>query len=161
MPMRAIRCVATPPMGEPRNRISPATGLWKPMIERNVVVLPAPLRPTSTTSSPVPTSREMPRRMRLGWMSTGSLSSASMALGGADMARSHLAHQRGDDLVVVEDVAGRAIGEHAPALERHDPARILRDEVHVVLDQDDRLHARALGCLHERAHDAVLVRAGD
>ena len=40
----------------PSNSIAPETGRRKPMMLRNVVVLPAPLRPTKQTSSPCPTS---------------------------------------------------------------------------------------------------------
>ena len=51
----------------------------------------------------------------------------------------HLAHDRGD-IGIAEELGGRAVGEHLAGGERHDAARILRDQVHVVLDEDDRLH---------------------
>ena len=70
MPMRAIRCGRSPTMLRSSNSIAPAAGLRKPMMVRNVVDLPAPLRPTRQTSSPAFTSNDTPRSMGLPSMST-------------------------------------------------------------------------------------------
>src|SRR5258706_5234619 len=117
------------------------------MIERNVVVLPAPLRPTRQTSSPEATSSEMPRRIRLFWMSTVRWSMASMSAVLREPAH-HLADDGGDDLGVPEEFGRWLVGQHASLLQRNDAARVFGHQVHVVLDQDDRLHARALGRVH-------------
>src|SRR4051794_9130554 len=108
------------------------------MMARSVVVLPAPLRPIRQTSSPAPTASEMARRMRLFWMSTTTSLSASM-LGNPRQLAGHLADDRGDERRVAEERVGRTVGEHLAGLQRHDAARVFRDQVHVVLDQDDRL----------------------
>jgi hypothetical protein len=42
-------------------RTLPARGGLSPMIERSVVVLPAPLRPSSTVIAPGETSNDTPR----------------------------------------------------------------------------------------------------
>src|SRR4030095_13723874 len=47
-------------MSWPPRRISPAVGATNPAIMRNVVVLPQPEGPSSTTSSPCPISRSTP-----------------------------------------------------------------------------------------------------
>ena len=62
-----------------RTSIAPDAGLRKPMMVRNVVVLPAPLRPTRQTSSPAPTSNDTPRSTRLPWMSTTRSRTASIS----------------------------------------------------------------------------------
>ena len=49
---RSVRC--------PSKAIAPERGGVKPMIERTVVVLPMPLRPSSVTTSPRLTSSDMP-----------------------------------------------------------------------------------------------------
>ncbi len=51
------------------------------MIARNVVVLPAPLRPTRQTTSRSRTSRVTCRRIWLFWMNTSRASTLSMTLG--------------------------------------------------------------------------------
>src|SRR4051794_4525081 len=72
-----------------------------------------------------------------------------------------LADDRRDDLGVAEEGIRRAVGEHLAALQRDDARRVLGDEIHVVLDEQDRLDAGAPSGVEERAHDAVLVAARD
>ena len=48
-------------MSWPLKRTAPARGGVSPMIERSVVVLPAPLRPRSTVISPAGTVKETSR----------------------------------------------------------------------------------------------------
>ena len=50
--LRDLRTAAARRWRVPSSAIAPETGLRMPMIVRNVVVLPAPLRPTRQTSSP-------------------------------------------------------------------------------------------------------------
>ena len=72
-----------------------------------------------------------------------------------------LADDGGDDLGIAEELRRRPVGEHLAALQRDDAARVLGDQVHVVLDEDDRLDAGALRAASiSVAHDAVLVAAG-
>ena len=52
MPRCAIRLEASATISLPSNAIEPSRRGTMPMIERSVVVLPAPLRPSSVTTSP-------------------------------------------------------------------------------------------------------------
>ena len=60
IPRLTISCGATWVMSRPSNLIEPCRGLWSPLIERRVVVFPAPLAPRSVTISPRRTSSEIP-----------------------------------------------------------------------------------------------------
>ena len=60
MPARAMRSGALASMRLPRNSMLPARAGVRPMMERTVVVLPMPLRPSSATTSPGRISRSMP-----------------------------------------------------------------------------------------------------
>src|SRR2546425_7265930 len=62
-PRRAISCVPSRVMSSPPRRTRPRRGRALPLLERSVVVLPAPLRPISVTTSPWPTVSETPWRM--------------------------------------------------------------------------------------------------
>src|SRR3954470_19124585 len=58
MPAAQIWCGGKPVMSRPAKVMRPDSGLWKPAIAANSVVLPAPLGPISPTISPAPTSSE-------------------------------------------------------------------------------------------------------
>src|SRR6188508_3737335 len=58
MPAAQIRCGARPVMSRPSSTMRPASGLWKPAMAANSVVLPAPLGPISPTISPARTSSD-------------------------------------------------------------------------------------------------------
>src|SRR5450631_3893897 len=127
------------------------------MMLRNVVVLPAPLRPTRQTSSPAATFRLMPLRMRLPSISTFRLDKLSIiatfsgacsqnlvqSVGSKSWPRSHNGGYH--DGVSEEDI-GLHVGEQRAALQRDNAMRIPLDEVHVVLDLDDGAHAGHPGC---------------
>src|SRR5262249_18918441 len=66
-----------------------------------------------------------------------------------------------DELRIGEEPLGRQVCQHAPLRKRDDPLRIGGDQIHVVLDQQDALHARALCGRDQRAHDAVLFGGGN
>ena len=55
MPIRARAVGAAPARSVPASRIAPLAVLSRPEIARRVVVLPAPLAPSSATTSPLPT----------------------------------------------------------------------------------------------------------
>src|SRR5437588_64119 len=59
-PACATRCAATPVTSTPPIRMTPRRGRRKPAIADNVVVLPAPLRPTSETAWPASIVRSTP-----------------------------------------------------------------------------------------------------
>src|SRR5438034_1197851 len=64
MPARATRYDSQPVMSTPLKATRPAWGGVSPMIERMVVDLPTPLRPSRQTHSPAPTSIETPNSTR-------------------------------------------------------------------------------------------------
>src|SRR6266852_2999437 len=66
-----------------------------------------------------------------------------------------------DQVRIRKELGVRQIGQHPPLRQRDDAMRIGRDQIHVVLDQKDRLDPRELGSLDQGLHDAVLVGSGD
>src|SRR6266849_4623939 len=66
-----------------------------------------------------------------------------------------------DQVRIRKELGVRQIGQHPPLRQRDDAMRIGRDQIHVVLDQKDRLDPRELGSLDQSLHDAVLVGGGD
>src|SRR5262245_14467477 len=60
MPSRAMRFDGSPAISVPLYRIEPARRTPMPMIDFSVVVLPAPLRPSSVTTSPAPILKSTP-----------------------------------------------------------------------------------------------------
>ena len=106
------------------------------MMLRNVVVLPAPLRPTRQTSSPAATDRLMPLRMRLPSMSTFRF----------DKIQHHCAFLKVCGRVpttaaIMAGSAKKASGGISAStsafLQGDDAMRVPLDQVHVVLDLDD------------------------
>src|SRR2546425_3789620 len=108
-----------------------------PMIDLSVVVLPAPLRPSSVTTSPGKTSNATPCRICDSPYQACSPSTASSGAAPAtsSMADPHIgfAHQRvGGDRGIV------AFGEDAAAREHRDPVGQVGDDAQIVLDHQDR-----------------------
>ena len=66
MPARAIWFGIRPIISAPRNFTLPSRRGTRPMMDFIVVVLPAPLRPSSVTTSPSRTSKSTPCRI---WLS--------------------------------------------------------------------------------------------
>src|SRR5688572_31849641 len=104
-----------------------------PMTDFRVVVLPAPLRPKSVTSSPRPISKPTPWRMcdspyqacRFSTLSSGSLSTVS-AMPRPDIGFDHgriFGHRR-----------VRALGQDRAARQHGDGVGEIGDDGHVVLD---------------------------
>src|SRR4029450_1025238 len=103
-----------------------------PMIDFSVVVLPAPLRPSSVTTSPARTSKVAPWST---WDSAYQACSPSIARRGATPGLSMadpeigLAHERvGRNRLVV------AFGEHSATREHRDAIRDEGDDRRVVVD---------------------------
>src|SRR5439155_872346 len=117
---------------------------------------PAPFRPTRQTTSRGPTLSDTDRKMWLAWMNTSTASTVSMARPSPRPGAP--ADDRVDDAPVGLDRGRRAVGEHAPLVEGDDPVGVAEDDVHVVLDLDDRLDADPPGGRDERLHDRRLVR---
>src|SRR6516225_8808912 len=158
MPSRAIRSLVRPISSLPSWRTDPVRWPTMPMIDFSVVVLPAPLRPSSVTTSPTKTSKLAPWST---WDSPYQAWSPSTASSGATpgLSMAHpeigLAHQRvGRNRLVV------AFGEHSATREHRDAIGKVGDHAEVVLDHQHR----ALGsdCLDERADaiDIFVTHAG-
>ena len=62
MPKRTICSGPNPASDRPSNKMSPDAGLVSPDMARKVVDFPAPLAPSSVTTSPASTDSEMPRK---------------------------------------------------------------------------------------------------
>src|SRR5256712_663528 len=117
---------------------------------------PGPFRPTRQTTSRGPTPSDTDRKMWLAWMNTSTASTVSMARPSPRPGAP--ADDRVDDAPVGLDRGRRAVGEHAPLVEGDDPVGVAEDDVHVVLDLDNRLDADPPGGRDERLHDRRLVR---
>src|SRR5215470_16115836 len=126
MPSRARRCGGSLLMSLPWKVIFPERKGRRPMMLSMVVVLPAPLRPTSTTDSFSRTASDTCRRMCARPRKVLMPCRSSMG--------------RSEDGVldglVVADLLGRPAGEDLALVHDHDAVGVLEDDVHVVLDDD-------------------------
>src|SRR3954470_17711960 len=118
-----------------------------PMMARSVVVLPAPLRPSSVTSSPSPMLKSIPCRMcdspyQACRFSTRSSSLESLAK--AAVSRMPGPHIGFDDLLVAGDRGVIALGQDAAAGQHRDRVGQIRDNRQVVLDHQYRAVPRDL-----------------
>src|SRR6187402_605558 len=113
-----------------------------PMMERIVVVLPAPLRPTRATTSPCATEIDTPCSVWLApYQALRSLvSSIAIVLSQIDAT----------DLGVRLDVIRRAVGDQPPVMQHQDAVAEAENHLHLVFDQEDG----ALRCqlLQQRHH---------
>src|SRR5262245_43756831 len=158
MPSRAMRSLVRPMSSVPSYRTDPVRWPTMPMIDFSVVVLPAPLRPSSVTTSPANTSKVAPCSTCDSPYHDCSPSTASSgAAPGLSMADPEigLAHLRiGRDRLVI------ALGQHAPAREHGDAVGEVGDDAEIVLDHQhravggDRLDQRA------DAVDVLVAHAG-
>src|SRR5262245_14651180 len=148
-PSRAISKMAMYMRLCPSRSMAPDTGRCTPMMVRNVVDLPAPLRPTRHTSSPAPTCSDTRRRMALPSIST----TRSLTLS----TRRSLADHGLDDDRVGEELVGRKIGENPTFRQCDDAVRVRGHQVHIVLDQDDGLDTGRAGGAHQGLHDGVFL----
>src|SRR2546428_779645 len=136
MPRRATLLEARPIVSTSRNRIEPCRRPTMPMIAFMVVVLPAPLRPRSVTTSPSRTSNSMPCRMCDSPYQAFKPFTASSrsAMTGSQVGLDHLRVLRNGGLV--------AFGEDLAALQDRDPAGKRRHYREIVLDHQDRAVGR-------------------
>src|SRR5262245_43145628 len=128
MPRRAMRFGGSPMSSRPSNRTDPWRLRTMPMIDFSVVVLPAPLRPSSVTTSPGYTSKSGPCRM---CDSSYHASSPRTARSGSGMARPQI---RLDHLGIARDAGVVALGEDLAARQHRDGLRQVLDHAQVVLD---------------------------
>ncbi len=113
-----------------------------PLSARKIVVFPAPLAPSSTTSSPARTSNAI-------WRTAWKLPYDTVSHGRSarwftttvqheGSRRSSVAQVRVEDGGVAADFVRRAFGDLLAVVEDHDPLAQLHHDLHLVLDQQDR-----------------------
>src|SRR5205823_10733354 len=126
-----------------------------PMIDFSVVVLPAPLRPTSVISSPLRTSRSTP------WSTCDSpyqASSPATLSSGSGIRRPQV---RGLDGGILRDALVVAFRQHFAAGEHGDPLREAGDHAEVVLDhQHGAVLRHPLDQLRDPVHVLVAHAGG-
>src|SRR5262245_13902401 len=134
MPRRAMAGVSRPAMLSPAKAMRPWEARHRPMMVRRQVVLPAPLRPSSTVMPPSGTAKLTPCRMWYWAMWVCTPSSTSRASGTRRLhAEIGLLHDgRGHDL------RRHAVGHETAVVQHHDAVRQGADHVHLVLHQQDR-----------------------
>ena len=124
------------------------------MMERIVVVLPMPLRPSSATTVPSLTSMSTPCSTWLSpyhvWMSSIAQASADHPTRGARLVRAHVDVLDG---LVGADLVGSALGGDGAEVQQDDALRDPEHEIHVVSDHEHR------DLLSERADAFGDVRA--
>src|SRR5712692_525992 len=101
------------------------------MTQRRTVVLPAPLRPTSVTSSPPPTRNDT---SRTAWASPYQAERPATTRAGLGMGLSEVS---GDDRGIFTDGRIRTLSDDAALLQHDHLVGELRDDAHVVLHEDD------------------------
>src|SRR5436190_5693284 len=155
MPRLARLCGGSLVMSSPRKRIRPERTGKRPVILSMMVVRPAPLRPTSETTSASPTSSVTPRRMCAGPRKVFIASiSSSTCLSFACRERS--AEKNAGDVPVRFDLLRCSVGEELPFMHHDDTVRVAEHDVHVVLD-DDRSHCAGAHDGGHGVHDLRLV----
>src|SRR3954468_22759301 len=118
-----------------------------PMIDLSVVVLPAPLRPSSVTTSPSATSKSMPCRMcDSPYQALSPRTSSRLGMPGSQISLDY-ARVLGYRVVV-------ALGEDLAALEHGDPVRKRRHHGEVVLHHQ---HGAVGGDTPDQRSDALDV----
>src|SRR3954470_12450814 len=114
MPRCAMRYVGMPMVSTPYARMDPVRLPTSPRIDLSVDVRPAPLRPSSVTTSPRFTTMSTPcstcdspyQAWRFSMRSTSAMGGGSLAFA---------SHVRLDDLRVPGDLGVAAFGEHGAA----------------------------------------------
>src|SRR4051812_2726817 len=120
MPALAMRFDGRATSSSPAKAIEPRRWPTIPMMARSVVVLPAPLRPSSVTTSPSPTVKLIPCRMcdsPYQACRSATLSSVLCSTAPTGMAGSHIGL---DDFRIVRDRGIVALGENATARQHRD-----------------------------------------
>src|SRR5690349_6993838 len=147
MPRRAILYVGHSTVSWPFTTIEPARRPTRPSTDLSVEVRPAPLRPSSVTTSPLFTVRSTP---------CSTCDSPYHALR-PEMRRTSLmggSHVRLDHLRVGGNLGIRPLGQHGTALQHRDRVADPGHHAHVVLDHE---HGAAGGDLPDELLHAIHV----
>src|SRR5713226_6414399 len=159
IPERAIWSEVRPMSSRSSNRTEPWRWPTMPMMDFSVVVLPAPLRPSSVTTSPGSTANVAPCRM---WDSPYQACNASTASSGAAVLASSMAdpHVGLADLRVGRDRLVIAFGEDAAAGQHGDAVGQIGDDAEIVLDHQHRAIGRDRSDQRGDAIDVLVPHAG-
>src|SRR6478736_1709115 len=131
MPRSAMRFEDSAIVSAPSKVMDPSRRGTAPMIDLSVVVLPAPLRPSSVTTSPSAISKSTPCRMcDSPYQALRPFTSSRLAIPRPQVGLDH-ARILGDGGVI-------ALGEDLATLEHRDAIGERRDDGEVVLDHQDR-----------------------
>src|SRR3990167_659466 len=125
-----------PTISWPSNEIEPLLVLLMPEMAMKIELLPAPLAPSSTTSSPLPACRLTLSRARK--LPYDSETPSSFSMFGSQVS---VDHQR-----VAADLGRCALGDLLAVVQHDDLVGQAHDHVHLVLDQ-----AHGLAVVHELA----------
>src|SRR6266496_1957652 len=131
----------------PSRSIRPELRWVNPMMLRIVVVLPAPLRPTSPTMAPVSIAKRSPRRMLTPLIATEMPSTRSTLVFSENAAA---------NLRACQHIGDRTVGNDFSAIECHGPFCVALHNLQVVLNED-RGDTALLERRHQRIHDRKLV----
>src|SRR5215813_3798977 len=132
----------------------------RPTMLSMIVVRPAPLRPTSDTTSLSPTVIDTSCRICAGPRKVLMLSTSSSTRLALQLGRKRGTKKNVGDVLVRLDLFWRPVGKERTFVHHHDTIRIAENHVHVVLDDDGRHAARAHDTGH-RVHDLRLVAGAD
>src|SRR6201990_349941 len=128
MPERATWFGINLIVSRPRKSMLPSRRGTSPMIDFSVVVLPAPLRPSSVTTSPSRTSKSTPCRI---WLSPyQAFKPLISSIDGSQIG--------GHDLRVLRDTGVIALGQHTSAGQHGDLVAQAFDDREIVLHHKDR-----------------------
>src|SRR2546423_100736 len=127
MPRRAMRLDLRRMSSCPSRVIEPLRFAKSPMIERMVVVLPAPLRPKSVTTSPALTSKVIPCRT---WLSPYQACTSRTASCTSAMTRPHV---RFNHLGVIGNLGVGPFSQNLAACQYRNPVRQIGDDGEVML----------------------------
>src|SRR3989475_7207559 len=148
-------------MSRPQIAILPAVAHTSPLRVPSKVDLPAPLAPTSATSSLGAISMSIPKST--GPAAKPAVSPLTRSSGSAvtEPPRVSLAEVGLDDALVAQDDVWRPIGKRPAEVEDDDPLTHADDHTHHVFDEDDG-HAGVANGAHdvERVVDLDVVEAG-
>src|ERR1051325_8793987 len=150
MPIRAIRSEEAREMSWPSKRIDPVRFPMMPITDFSVVVLPAPLRPSSVTTSPAFTLKLTPCRMwdspyhasRFSTASTGLPAAAAIgrsAIVTSGMPGSQIGFL---DALVFCQLGIMAFRQHVTPRQHRDDVGEIGDHTQIVLDHQDGVFRR-------------------
>src|SRR4051812_12717977 len=167
-PIRAIRSEEAREISWPSNRIEPERLPMMPITDFSVVVLPAPLRPSSVTTSPAFTLKLTPCRMwdspyqasRFSTASTGLPAAAAVgrsAIVTSGMPGSQIGFL---DALVFRQLGIVALRQHMTARQHGDDVGEIGDHAQIMLDHQDGVFRR--DALDQRGDlvDVLVTHAG-